>query len=236
MKVRGFLVLALLILYGSAFSQTQKDTSFSLLFNTGMSFTHARDAHINRWLEKYGYPRIPDIPSSYNFEIAAMPAASRMLYGVRLSTINSVNNLSSFNFLAGAYYAVVKNRSFLVFAGSSVGMHRDIIMLNGQLPAEYQQLANQYHYTLALRRTGLCIQPGARIYWYPIRVSNLQIGVTSTLGYEMDFNSHWRLGYYSNNHGKYGHFTELRKPTDQQKVSEHGFIYSAGLSFRFNLH
>ena len=76
MKPFGLLVLALLAATFSAFSQVRRDSSFSLLFNSGMSFTHANDPHINRWLEKYGYPAEPHVPTSCNFEVAAIPAAS----------------------------------------------------------------------------------------------------------------------------------------------------------------
>jgi len=236
MKVRGFLIFVLLVFYTSAFSQVQRDSSFSLLFNTSISFTHANDVHINRWLAKYGYPTVPRVPSSYNFEIAAIPASSSLLYSLRLSTINSVSNLSSFNLLTGLYTSVVKTRSLLFFLGGGLGFHGDIITLNGNLPPEYQQLATQVHAPLALRRTGLCIEPGARLFWYPIRAGSLQVGAFGGLGYAMDINSRWKLGYYSNNHGKYSHFRGVSKPGDQQKVSEHGFSYSAGLSIRINLH
>lgn len=236
MKLRGFLIFGLLAVSGSVFAQARQDSSFSLLFNTSISYTHANDVHINRWLEKYGYPRIPNVPSSYNFELAAIPASSSLLYSIRLSTINSVNNLSSFNILAGLYTSVVKTRSLLLSLGGGVGFHGDIITLNGNLPPEYQQLARQYRYPLALRRTGLCLEPGARLFWYPVRLGVLQIGTFGGLSYNMNINSHWKLGYYSNNHGKYSHFKSVAKPGDQQKVSEHGFCYGAGLSIRVNLH
>ncbi|HXB08753.1 MAG TPA: hypothetical protein VNW04_16595 [Puia sp.] len=236
MKLRGFLVVAFLVFSGSVFSQARKDSSFSLFFNQGISFTHANDVHINRWLAKYGYPTIPNTPSSYNFEAAAMPAYSHLLYSLRLSSINSVNNLSSFNIMAGLYASVIKTKSFLLFLGGTTGLHRDIITLNGKLPPEYQALATQVHAPLALRRTGICLEPAARAFWYPVRMGNLQIGLFGGLGYALDFNSHWKLGYYSNNHGKYSHFKGVSRPSDQQKVSEHGVSYSAGLSFRLNLH
>ncbi|HLZ87853.1 MAG TPA: hypothetical protein VKQ52_11450 [Puia sp.] len=236
MKVRGFLVFGLLVLSGSVFSQARRDSSFSLLVNPSISFTHANDVHINHWLAKYGYPTVPSVPSSYNFEIAAIPASSSLLYCIRLSSINSVNNLSSFNIMAGLYTAVVKKHSFLLFLGGATGFHGDIITLNGKLPAEYQELASRIHGPLALRRTGLCLEPGARLFWYPIQLGIVQIGAQASLAYDWDVNSHWRLGYYSNNHGKYSHFKGIARPSDQQKVSEHGLSYGAGLSFRVNLH
>jgi hypothetical protein len=221
---------------GSVFSQTRKDSSFSLLFNPGFSFTHAKDPHINRWLEKYGYPTLPRDASSYNFEIAAIPANSRLLYSLRLSTINSVGNYSSFNILAGLYTAAIKKRSFLLLLGGGAGLHRDIITLNGNMPLEYQQLASRIHAPLALKRSGLCIEPAARVLWYPVHLGVLQIGLQGGLGYDVYINSHWKLGYYSNNHGKYSHFRSIGRPSDQQKVSMHGLSYNGGLSFRVNLH
>lgn len=235
MKLRRMLVFGLLAISGSAFSQVRQDTSFSLLFNTSISYTHADDVHINRWLAKYGYPPIPSVLSSYNFEAAAIPASSSFLYSLRLSMINSENNLSSFNIMAGLYNSVVKTRSLLLAVGAGIGFHTDIITLNGNLPPAYQLLARQYHSTLALRRTGLCIEPGARFFWYPIRMGILQIGTFGGLGYNMNINSHWKLGYYNNNHGRYNHFRGVTRPRDQQKVSQHGFSYGAGLSIRVNL-
>lgn len=62
-----------------------------------MSFSRANDLHINKWLQKYGYPVEPRVMSSYNFEVAAIPEASRMMYSVRVSTITDAKNLTSFN-------------------------------------------------------------------------------------------------------------------------------------------
>jgi hypothetical protein len=87
-----------------------------------------------------------------------------------------------------------------------------------------------------LRRRGLFVEPAARVFWYPVKVGAVQFGVYAALGYDLDLNSKWKLGYYSNNHGKYSHFRELSKPNDQEKYSECGVFYSAGLSFRLNLH
>src|ERR1700742_4562698 len=117
MKLYGFLVIGIIMTYGPVSAQTRKDSSFSLLFNSSISFTHANDAHIDRWLEKYGYPTVPGVPSSYNFEIAAIPAYSRLLYSLRLSSINSAGNYSSFNLLAGLYTSVVKTRTFFLMLG-----------------------------------------------------------------------------------------------------------------------
>jgi hypothetical protein len=236
MKLPGFMLVILLAASGSVYSQTPGDTTFSLFVNSSLSFTHASDPHINHWLKEYGYPAEPHVPTSLNFEAAAIPADSRVMYAIRLSTITSGNDLTSFTLSAGAYAAVVKTRSLLILVGGALGYHADIITLDGKLPTAYEQLATQYDVSsLALRRDGLYMEPAARIVWYPVHIGFVQIGIFGGLGYDVDLNSQWRLGYYSDVHGKYNDFKKLRKPSDQQKASEHGFSLSAGLSVRFNL-
>ncbi|HVS98723.1 MAG TPA: hypothetical protein VHE54_19665 [Puia sp.] len=235
MKGWGFLFPVLLTAGVTASGQSRTDSGFSLLFNSGISFTHANDPHINRWLEKYGYPPEPHVPSSINFEFAAIPAWSRLLYSIRLSSIKSGRNLSSYNISAGLYPSLIKSNNFLLFAGGAAGLHGDIITLNGQVPSEYRQMATQNQSPLALRRRGLFVEPAARFFWYPLRFQSLQLGVYAALGYDVDINSKWKLGYYNNNHGKYSHFRAVGKPSDQMRVSEYGVFYSAGLSFRVNL-
>jgi hypothetical protein len=61
--------------------------------------------------------------------------------------------------MAGLYAAAVKTENFLLFAGASAGYHVDIILLNGQLPPAYQALAANYNTPLALRRSGLSLNP-----------------------------------------------------------------------------
>jgi hypothetical protein len=234
--LQGILLCSLLTTSGAVFAQIQQDSSFSLLFNQGISFTHANDPHINRWLQKYGYPAEPHVPSSLNFEVAAIPASSNLLYSIKLSTITSGKNLSSFNVLGGLYMAIMHTKRFLLFAGTGAGYHDDILTLNGDMPADYKQLAVQYHFPLALRRTGLFLEPALRAFWFPVSFHNVQLGLFGGLGYDLDFNSRWRLGYYSDNHGKYGHFKKLKKPDDQQRVSEYGVSYNLGLTVRVNLH
>ena len=236
MKSFGPLLLLMLAATPPAFSQTSRDSSFSLLFNSGISFTHANDPHINRWLSKYGYPTEPHVPASVNLELAAIPAHSRLLYSIRLSTITSGNNLSSYNAVAGMYYAFFKTPHFLLFAGGSAGLHGDIITLNGNLPPAYKEMAASHPEPLALRRRGLVLEPGVRAFWYPVHIRNVQVGAYAGLGVDMDFNSRWRLGYYSNNHGKYAHFRGLGKPSDQTRVSEYGLLYNMGLSVRLHLY
>ena len=217
------------------FAQAPVDSTFSLLFNGGLNFTHANDPHINRWLAKYGYPTEPHVPSSLHFELSAMPANSRQMYDVRVSTINSGKNLTSFNLLVGMYTALIKQHSFLLLAGAGIGFHRDIIALNGNMPLEYQQLASRYNKPLGLRRGGLIVEPALRAFWFPFSIHKLQLGLFAGAGVDMDFNSKWRLGYFDNSQGRSSHFKRLTKPSDQQRVSEYGLAYNAGLTFRLHL-
>jgi hypothetical protein len=226
----------LLTATGFAFAQVPQDSTFFLLLNSHASWSHANDLHINRWLAKYGYPAESRVPASANLELAAMPMGSRLLFSIKASTIVSDKNLSSLNLLTGLYYALIRKRSFLLFAGLGAGYQDDIITLNGDMPQEYKVLAAQYNRQLSLRRQGVFVEPSTRVFWYPVSLHHLQVGLTAGLGYDLDFNSRWRLGYYDSNAGKYSHFKKIRKPSDQQKVSEFGLSYNAGLSLRLQLH
>ena len=236
MKLFQLILVILLMAPGVVYSQAPKDSAFSLFINSSISFTHANDPHLNRWLTKYGYPGESHVPASLNVEIAAIPVASRLMYSLKLSTIVTGNNLSSFNLLAGLYEALIKNRQFLLLAGLGAGYHRDIITLNGNLPPDYRQLASQYNRQLSLRRAGIFVEPAIRAFWFPISYRGWQLGLFGGLGYDMDFNSKWSLGYYDNSHGAYNHFKKLKKPSDQQRVSEYGLAYNGGLSLHFHLH
>src|SRR5882757_4429755 len=228
MKLRQLIFVFFLMVPAAVFSQTPKDSAFSLLINSSIIFTHANDPHMNRWMAKYGYPAEPHVPASLNLEIAAIPVASRLMYSLKLSTIISGKNLSSFNLLAGLYEALIKTRHFLLLPGIGAGYHRDIITLNGDLPADYRELATQYNRQLSLRRAGLFMEPAARAFWFPLSYRGWQLGLFGGLGFDMDFNSQWRLGYYDNRHGAYNHFIKLKKPSDQQRVSEYGLAYNGG--------
>jgi hypothetical protein len=236
MRLHGILLLTLLAAAEPVFSQTpEKTRRFSLMFNSSISFSHADDPHINRWLTRYGYPTEPHIPASLNFELAAIPVSSRVLYSMKLSTIISGNNISSFNLLGGIYGSIVRTRSFLLFAGLGAGYHSEIINLNGDMPQDYKDLATQYKKQLCLRRTGLFVQPAIRAFWYGITCHQLQLGLFADLGYDLDLNSRWKLGYYQNGNHRFNRFRKISKPSDQQKVSEHGLAYNTGLSLRVHL-
>lgn len=218
------------------FSQTPgRDSTFSLLFHSSISFSHADDPHINRWLSKYGYPTEPHVPASLNFELAAIPVSSRVLYSLKISTIISGKNLTSFNVLGGLYGAIAHTSSFLLFAGLGTGYHDEIISLNGDMPQDYKDLAKQYHKQLVLHRTGLFVEPAIRAFWYGISCHQVQVGVFADLGYDLDINSRWKLGYYQNGNSKFNRFKKINKPADQQRVSEYGLAYNAGLSLRVHL-
>jgi hypothetical protein len=232
----GVLLVLLMTFSEFVFSQAPgKDSSFSLLFNSSISFSHADDPHINRWLTKYGYPNEPHVPASLNFELAAIPVSSRVLYSLKISTIVSGKNLTSFNILGGFYGAIVHSRSFLLFAGLGTGYHDEIIGLNGDMPADYKELAKKYQKQLVLRRTGLFVQPAARAFWYPISCHQVQVGLFADLGYDLDLNSRWKLGYFQTGNTHLNRFRKINKPADQQKVSEYGLAYNAGLSVRIHL-
>lgn len=236
MKGWGIGMVLMLTAYAHADAQAPRDSTFSLFFNSSLNFSHANDQHFNHWLTQYGYKPVPRVPISLNFEAGAMPANSRYLYTVHLSTITNASDITAFNVGAGLYYAAIKTGHFLLFAGSSFGYHADIINLNGNLPPAYDSLAVRYHTRLSLRRSGLSFAPSLRLFWYPIRLGNiLQVGVIGGAGFAGDVNSMWRLGYYSSTNGKNDHFRKIGKPGDQQKVSVYGFFFSAGLSLKFNL-
>ena len=236
MKLFRLFLVILLTVPGVAYSQASTDSAFSLLINSSISLTHANDPHLNRWMAKYGYPAEPHVPASLNLEVAAIPVASRLLYSLKVSTIVSGKNLSSFNLVGGLYDAVIKTKNFLFLAGLGLGYHRDIISLNGNLPPDYQLLASQYNRQLSLRRAGLFVEPALRFFWFPLSYRSWQLGLFGGLGFDMDFNSQWRLGYYDNKHGAYNHFIKLKKPSDQQRVTEYGLAYNAGLGLHLRLH
>jgi hypothetical protein len=214
----------------------RKDSSFSVFVDAGIGFSHANDAHINRWLAKYNYPTEPRVPSSLHIAVDAMPVRSRLMYSIRISTILNGRNLSSYNLMGGLYTALVANPQFLLLIGAGAGFHKDIITLNGDLPADYQALARQYNTQLSLHRTGLFLEPAVRAFWYPISGKVWQLGIFGSAGFDMDINSQWKLGYYNNNHGEYGRFTKLKKPADQKKVSEHGIAFCSGISARLHFY
>src|ERR1700712_5112731 len=113
MKLFRLFLVILLTAPGVTYSQASKDSAFSLLINSSISFTHANDPHLNRWMAKYGYPAEPHVPASLNLEVAAIPVASRLMYSLKVSTIISGKNLSSFNLVGGLYDAIVKTNNFL---------------------------------------------------------------------------------------------------------------------------
>src|SRR5258708_30629227 len=107
MKLFQLILVILLMAPGVVYSQARKDSAFSLFINSSISFTHANDPHLNRWLTKYGYPGESHVPASLNVEIAAIPVASRLMDSLKLSTIVSGNNLSSFYLLHWLFGALL---------------------------------------------------------------------------------------------------------------------------------
>jgi hypothetical protein len=212
--------------------QYQDDSTFSILLNTSTVIYTARDTRINNWLTKYGYRPPQRIPTGVNIELAAIPFNSKMMFGINGGTVVSRQDIISSNFTIGIYRRFVERRKFWILAGAGIGRHGDRVVLNGQVPPEFDSLANQYNKILSLHRTGFLIEPAARLFWYPIQTRKLQLGLFANTAYDFSFNTRWKLGYYNQN-GQFTSFKRIRKPTDVQTEQEFGFAFSGGLSFCF---
>ncbi len=209
-----------------------EDSTFAILFNISDQFYTANDPKINRFLSKYGYAKPQAIPVGINIELAAVPQNSKMLYSLNASTVVSKQDIAESYFIAGFFRKLIDKSSFWVLAGSGIGTHGSRIVLNGNLPPSFDSLANQYHRLLSLRRRGLLIEPALRLYWYPLQLHKLQLGIFAHAGYDFSFNTPWRLGYFSQN-GQFTSFNRIRKSSNVQTVQEYGWVLSNGLSFCF---
>lgn len=232
MKRYGFIFF--LFLVSPALGLAQKDSAFAIFFNSNIGFSRAEDPHINKWLTRYGYKPEPRNPANLQFELAAIPVSSRTMFSLRAAAIVSGQSLFSLNLMAGLYESFFSNRHFLFLAGLGAGMHTDRINLNGDMPPDYLALARLYNKQLSLRRNGFIAEPALRSFWFPITCHHLRLGLFSDLGYDIDWNSGWKLGYYKQG-GEYGRFQKLKKPADQQKSSAHGWALDAGLTASLHL-
>ena len=206
------------------------DSAFSFMFNSGAVFYTARDSRINKFLTKYGYVPPQEIPVGIRFEVSGMPFGSKMVYSLNAASVLSRQAISTADFSLGAYRFLAETKNIWVVAGIAVGMHFDRIALDGKLPPSYDSLKNQYGSTLSLHRSGLIVEPGTKVFWYPWQRKKIQLGVFSGIGYDLDFNSRWQLGYYPENRGR---FKRIKKPTDVGTVHEFGWVFNMGLSFCF---
>lgn len=206
------------------------DSAFSFMFNPSTVFYTARDSRINKFLTKYGYIPPQEIPVGIGFEVSGMPFGSKMMYSLNAASVLSRQAISTADFSLAAYRFIAETKNIWVVAGMALGMHFDRIVLNGQLPPSYDSLEAQYNSTLSLHRSGLIVEPGTKIFWYPWQRKKIQLGLFAAIAYDLDFNSRWRLGYYPENRGT---FKRIKRPTDVGTVHEFGWVFNTGLSLCF---
>jgi hypothetical protein len=211
------------------------DSAFLILFNTSTVFFTAKDSRIKNFLGKYGYTPPKDIPMGIQFELAVVPSKSKMMYRVNAATIVSKQDIVTADFSLGAYRRFFETKNLWVLAGIAFGVHYDRIVLNKGLPPSFDSLANQYDRTLSLHRVGFITEPSAKIFWYPLQTNNFQLGLFAGIGYDLDFNSKWKLGYYNQN-GSYTTFKKIKKTTNVLTLHEYGWVLSAAISacFKFD--
>ncbi len=215
--------------------ELQADSTFTILFNSNIGFSRAEEPHINRWLKKYGYEPERPTPAYLQFEMAAIPVFSRTLYSLRFSALISGQDLFSMNLMAGAYHSFIYHPRFQLYGGMAIGRHSDRITLNGNMPPDYTVLAAQVNKQLMLSRNGFVMEPALRSFWYAVSVRKLRVGLFADLGYDIDMNSKWKLGYYKAGGNAYGRFKNLKSPSDQRKASACGWALNTGISIGLSL-
>jgi hypothetical protein len=233
---KGLFALIFVLAPAVLFSQTKTekahhaDSSYVVMFNVSSLFYAPKDMNINKFLNKYGYAPPRNIPTGLRFELAGMPAGGRMIYCLNAGTIVSRQDISTADLSLGVFRRFFETNHIWLLGGLSLGGHFDRIVLNGKLPPALDSLSKQYNATLSLHRTGLVVEPAVKLFWYPLKTKRYQLGLFGGVYYDLDFNSHWRVGYYPHN----GHsFKYLRKPTSVSTVREFGWVFSSGLSVCF---
>jgi hypothetical protein len=221
------------------FSQVRDDTAavhpakspgYSLMFDAATVFYSGKDSRINNFLSKYGYTPPQNIPMGIRLEMAVMPSGSRMVYSINAETIVSKQSISTADFSLGIYRRFYEIKNLWILGGIALGEHFDRIVLNGNLPPSFDSLAELYGKRLSLHRIGLIAEPAAKVFWYPLQTKKTQAGFFAGVGYNLDFNSRWRLGYYPQNRNT---FKRLKYQTDVSTIHEFGWALSAGLSICF---
>jgi len=207
----------------------QRDSTFSLLFNASTIFYTAKDSRINNFLDKYGYTSPQTVPMGIRLELAVIPFESKMMYSINAATVVSRQSIVTADFSLGAYRRFVEKKNFWIVAGLALGVHYDRIVLNGNLPPSFDSIANIYGNRLSLHRAGFVAEPSTKIYWYPFQWQKFQIGMFAGVGYDFDFNSQWKLGYYNKN-GTYTTFHRIRQSSNVKTHHEYGWVFTAGLS------
>ncbi len=207
----------------------QRDSSFSVIFDASTIFYTAKDSRINNFLDKYGYNSPQNVPMGIRLELAVVPFQSKMMYSINAATVISRQSIVTGDFSLGAYRRFFENKNFWVVAGLALGVHYDRIVLNGNLPPSFDSLANLYGATLSLHRAGFIAEPSTKVYWYPLQWEKFQLGMFAGVGYDFDFNSQWKVGYY-NKSGTYTTFHRIHQSSNVKTHHEFGWAFTAGLT------
>ncbi len=210
----------------------QRDSAFSILFNVSSVFYTAQDSRINSFLTKYGYTPPQQVPMGIRFELAVVPFESKMIYDLSAATIISPQDISTADFLLGAYRRFYESKHIWLLGGLAMGAHYDRVVLDGNMPESFDSIAMQYGRTLSLHRDGFTVEPSVKIYWYPLQWNSLQIGLFAGAAYDFDFNNSWKLGYYNGN-GTYTTFHKIKESTSVRTHQEFGWVFNGGVSVCF---
>jgi len=206
-----------------------RDSTFSIIFDASTIFYTAKDSRINNFLQKYGYNSPQTLPMGIRLELAVMPFQSKMMYSINAATVVSRQSIVTGDFSLGAYRRFFERKNFWVVAGLALGVHYDRIVLNGNLPPSFDSIANLYGSTLSMHRSGFVAEPATKIYWYPFQWEKFQLGIFAGVGYDFDFNSQWKLGYYNKN-GTYTTFHRIHQSSNVKTHHEYGWAFTGGLS------
>ncbi|MES1226431.1 MAG: hypothetical protein ABUT20_63735 [Bacteroidota bacterium] len=210
----------------------QNDSTFSILFNMSTVFTTAKDPKINNFLTRYGYRPPQRIPVGINLELAAIPFNSKMMFSLQGGTIITKQDIMSAHFTLGAYRRFLERSHFWLLGGLGLGTEGDKIVLNGNMPENFDSLARVYNKLLSLHRTGFLVEPAVRFFWNPIETKKIEVGLFAGTAYDFAFHTRWMLGYYKEN-GQFTSFKRIGKPTGVQTQKEFGWAFSNGISFCF---
>ncbi|MDP9042765.1 MAG: hypothetical protein M3N30_12355 [Bacteroidota bacterium] len=227
---RIFFILAPAIVFSQEKKAVHTDSSYVVMFNINSLFFGPMDMKINKFLSSYGYVQQASIPAGLRLDIAVMPIGHKMMYSIDGGTVVSRQDITTADLLLGVHRRFLQTDHFWLVGGLSVGGHFDRIVLNGRLPPILDSLSKKYNSTLSLHRSGLIAEPAVKIFWFPLKTKRYQMGINAGVNYDLDFNSHWRVGYYP----KTGHlFKNLRKQTSVSTVHEYAWVLSAGISVCF---
>ncbi len=225
-----FFILVPAIVFSQEKKADHADSSYVVMFNISSLFFGPMDMKINKFLSSYGYVQQASIPVGLRLDLAVMPIGHKMIYSINGGTIVSRQDIKTADLSIGVYRRFFQTNHIWLVGGLSVGGHFDRIVLNGRLPPSLDSLSKKYNATLSLHRSGLIAEPAVKIFWFPLKTKRYQMGINAGVNYDLDFNSHWRVGYYP----KSGHlFKNLRKQTSVSTVHEYGWVLSTGISVCF---